>query len=70
MRPPAPIVPRKKRVTKDPTVDTHFLPDKHRDEERAREKERLAREWLQEQERVKGTRVAAPSACRALAHMA
>lgn len=42
-----------KRLGKDPTVDTSFLPDKEREEREAQERERLKREWLVEQERIK-----------------
>jgi len=43
----------KRKVGKDPTVDTSFLPDRERDERLQRERERLQREWLEEQERIK-----------------
>jgi protein FAM50 len=45
------IKPSKK--LKNPTVETSFLPDKEREEEREREKARLEEEWRKEQERVK-----------------
>jgi protein FAM50 len=38
---------------KDPKVDTDFLPDKEREETEARERERLAQEWVKEQEALK-----------------
>lgn len=43
----------KKKVTKDPTVDTSFLPDAERDRDIARKKEELKKEWLAQQERIK-----------------
>ena len=45
--------PRKK-IGKNPNVDTSFLPDKERDEELQRQKEKARVEWLDEQERIKG----------------
>ena len=42
-----------KRVTKDPTVDTAYLPDKDRDEAMEAEKDRLRADWQQQQEVVK-----------------
>ena len=43
----------KKRFTKNPNVDTSFLPDREREEEERIERELLRKQWLQEQERVK-----------------
>ncbi|KAI9149841.1 hypothetical protein H9P43_010020 [Blastocladiella emersonii ATCC 22665] len=48
----APPLIAKKR-TKDPTVDTSFLPDRQREEEDRRERERLRAEWERQQEQVK-----------------
>ena len=42
-----------KKLGKDTSVDTSFLPDKEREEREAQERERLKREWLIEQERIK-----------------
>jgi len=42
-----------KRLGKDPTVDTSFLPDKERDEFIDKEKRRLQLEWMQKQEEIK-----------------
>lgn len=39
---------------KDPTVDTSFLPDRERERLLAEQRAELKREWLAEQERVKG----------------
>ncbi|KAJ3370109.1 hypothetical protein GGF31_004726 [Allomyces arbusculus] len=47
----APLIPKK--ATKDPTVDTSFLPDRQREEEEAAERERLRQEWLAQQEATK-----------------
>jgi protein FAM50 len=44
---------RNQSFGKDPKVDTTFLPDKEREEQEARERERLKEEWLKEQERIK-----------------
>lgn len=43
----------KKKVAKDPTTDTKFLPDRERDRRIAEEKERLQQEWLARQEVIK-----------------
>lgn len=45
---------KKKRITKDPTANTVGLPDRERDELDRLERERLRKEWLAEQERIKG----------------
>jgi len=41
------------KLSKDPTVDTSFLPDKEREEKLRREKERLRQEWIQQQKQIK-----------------
>lgn len=46
----APVV---KRICKDPTVATSFLPDRQRDAAIEAEKERLKEEWLKQQEVIK-----------------
>jgi protein FAM50 len=38
---------------KDPTIDTSFLPDKDRDERVQAERQRLEREWKEQQERIR-----------------
>lgn len=38
-------------------MDTAFLPDKDREEEEAKERERLGNEWLEEQERLKNEKI-------------
>ncbi|VDP23913.1 unnamed protein product, partial [Soboliphyme baturini] len=45
--------PKKKKITKDPTVDTSFLPDKEREEEENRLREQLREEWMKRQEEIK-----------------
>ncbi|KAJ3026757.1 hypothetical protein HDV00_011638 [Rhizophlyctis rosea] len=47
----------KKKIKKDPSVDTSFLPDKAREEEERREREKLQAEWLEHQERIKQERI-------------
>ena len=42
-----------KKATKNPSAETDFLPDRHRDEQMQREKERLTAEWLEEQKLIK-----------------
>jgi len=44
-------------LEKNPAVNTAFLPDKDREEAEARERERLANEWLEEQERLKNEEI-------------
>jgi protein FAM50 len=53
---PEAIEPKRKikRLTKDPKANTFGLPDRDRDEADRLERERLRKEWLAEQERVKG----------------
>lgn len=45
---------QKRKIRKDPNVDTSFLPDKERDELLQIEKEKQQLEWLQKQDRLKG----------------
>lgn len=40
-------------VKKDPSVDTSFLPDKHREEQAEKERKRLEVEWKEKQEAMK-----------------
>lgn len=47
----------KKKLLKDPTVDTSFLPDRERDERERQERLHLKREWKQEQERIKSEKI-------------
>jgi protein FAM50 len=46
-------LPLKKKIAKNPDVDTSHLPDRERDERLKQEKERLTQEWLAEQEIMK-----------------
>eukprot|EP01138_Halocafeteria_seosinensis_P015423 gb/GECG01015740.1/.p1 GENE.gb/GECG01015740.1/~~gb/GECG01015740.1/.p1 ORF type:complete len:390 (+),score=83.69 gb/GECG01015740.1/:1-1170(+) len=48
---------RQKKLGKDPNVRTDFLPDREREEEEARLREKLKQEWLQEQERIKNEKI-------------
>jgi protein FAM50 len=43
----------KKRLSKNPDVDTSFLPDRYREEEERLHREDLRKKWLAEQERIK-----------------
>uniref|UniRef100_A0A914I867 Protein FAM50 homolog n=1 Tax=Globodera rostochiensis TaxID=31243 RepID=A0A914I867_GLORO len=47
----------KKRLGMDPTVDTSFLPDRERDDQLQRERERIAREWQEMQEKEKNEEI-------------
>lgn len=42
-----------KRLSKNPDVDTSFLPDRYREEEERLDRENLRKQWLAEQERIK-----------------
>ncbi|KAJ1965314.1 hypothetical protein IWQ62_002695 [Dispira parvispora] len=42
------------KFTKNPDVDTSFLPDRERDEQERLVREELRQKWLKEQERIKG----------------
>lgn len=42
-----------KKVKKDPTVDTSFLPDREREEEENRLREELRQEWASQQQKLK-----------------
>lgn len=44
---------KKKKLGKNPFVDTEFLPDREREEEERKIREQLAIEWEKEQERLK-----------------
>nr|CAD2179744.1 unnamed protein product [Meloidogyne enterolobii] len=52
-----PVVIVKKRLGMDPTVDTSFLPDRERDEQIQRERERIGAEWLEMQEKEKNEEI-------------
>lgn len=43
----------RKRLLKNPTVDTSFLPDRERDEAERRTRETLRQEWLRKQDTIK-----------------
>lgn len=42
-----------KRVKKDPTVDTSFLPDREREEEENHLREELRQQWANQQQKLK-----------------
>ena len=46
-------MPAKKRLRKNPGVDTSFLPDRDREEAERKEREELRQEWLKKQEEIK-----------------
>lgn len=43
----------KKKIRKDPNVDTSFLPDREREEEENRLREELRQEWAEKQQKLK-----------------
>jgi protein FAM50 len=45
--------PTIRKARKDPNAETSFLPDKERDMERLRERERLQQEWIAQQTVIK-----------------
>eukprot|EP00300_Choanocystis_sp_HF-7_P009111 c16268_g1_i2.p1 GENE.c16268_g1_i2~~c16268_g1_i2.p1 ORF type:complete len:216 (-),score=55.58 c16268_g1_i2:955-1509(-) len=51
-----PVV-KKQKITKNPAVDTSFLPDRERELQEAEERERLRKEWLDEQQKIKDTEI-------------
>lgn len=52
------FIPRKKRTFgKNPMADTSFLPDKERELWEKEERERLKKEWTEEQERIKREKI-------------
>ncbi|XP_049848622.1 protein FAM50A-like [Schistocerca gregaria] len=46
-----------KRILKDPSVDTSFLPDRDRDEKERQERLKLKKEWLAAQEKIKAEKI-------------
>ncbi|XP_044729814.1 protein FAM50 homolog [Chrysoperla carnea] len=49
----APLPPPKKKIRKNPDVDTSFLPDREREEEENRLREELRQEWAEKQTKLK-----------------
>ncbi|KAF0974536.1 hypothetical protein FDP41_006568 [Naegleria fowleri] len=47
------VEPEMKKIKKNPQVDTSFLPDKQREQEEQDQIEKLRKEWLAEQEKIK-----------------
>jgi protein FAM50 len=50
---PTPGAAPKKKVAKNPTVDTSFLPDREREQQEREMRETLRQEWLKNQEVIK-----------------
>uniref|UniRef100_A0AAR2JPB9 Protein FAM50A n=1 Tax=Pygocentrus nattereri TaxID=42514 RepID=A0AAR2JPB9_PYGNA len=48
---------KKKKLGKNPDVDTSFLPDREREEEENRLREELRQEWERKQEKIKGEEI-------------
>lgn len=48
---------KKAKLSKNPNVDTSFLPDREREEAERKERERLRLEWLETQERIKAEEI-------------
>ncbi|KAJ7353841.1 Protein fam50a [Desmophyllum pertusum] len=49
-----PVVPlKKKKLGKNPDVDTSFLPDREREEIERQEREKIRQEWQERQEKIK-----------------
>lgn len=48
----------KKKPLKNPEVETSFLPDPEREKQEKELRERLKKEWLEEQERIKSESIA------------
>lgn len=44
---------KKRKLAKDPSTDTHFLPDKAREAKEKEHRDVLAKEWVGEQEKIK-----------------
>lgn len=53
----APPIPKRSKLSKDPEVDTSFLPDRERDEKELQERIALAQEWKAAQERIKNEKI-------------
>ncbi|KAI8093382.1 FAM50A protein [Halteromyces radiatus] len=50
-------VPKKRKMAKDPSVDTSFLPDREREYAERLERENLRKEWLEKQEMLKNEKI-------------
>ncbi|KAI8391480.1 FAM50A protein [Radiomyces spectabilis] len=48
---------KKRKMLKDPTIDTSFLPDRDREEEERQVREELRKEWLRKQEEIKNENI-------------
>ncbi|EEB09116.1 xap-5-like protein [Schizosaccharomyces japonicus yFS275] len=47
------VVPKKRSIRRDPTVETSFLPDQEREIEELKKREELRKKWIKEQEELK-----------------
>lgn len=56
--------PKRRKIVKNPNVDTDFLPDKEREQQEASERQRLRAEWEAEQERIKSMLILMSTDCR------
>lgn len=54
---PCPPQHKKKRLGKDPAVDTSFLPDRDREDAERREREELRQNWVTQQEKIKSEEI-------------
>ncbi|XP_025892721.1 protein FAM50A-like, partial [Nothoprocta perdicaria] len=55
--PAQPEPPKKRKLGKNPDVDTSFLPDRDREEEENRLREELRQEWEAKQEKIKNEEI-------------
>ncbi|CAO3627579.1 unnamed protein product [Mucor hiemalis] len=49
--------PKKRKMLKDPSIDTSFLPDREREEKERIEREELRKEWILKQEEIKNENI-------------
>lgn len=49
--------PAMKVGKKNPNVDTSFLPDREREREMREQREKLKKEWIEEQDKIKSERL-------------
>lgn len=54
---PAEPATKRPKVSKNPAVDTSFLPDRDREEADRKAREELRQEWLKRQEELKGEEI-------------
>ncbi|KAG2213897.1 FAM50A protein [Mucor mucedo] len=51
------VVFKKRKMLKDPTIDTSFLPDREREDKERIEREELRKEWILKQEEIKNEQI-------------